>query len=165
MMGKAVQDAINEQIQYELYSAYVYLAMSAYCEEQSLPGFAKWLRFQAQEEVGHAMKLFDHLVERGAHIELRALDAPSGTFASPLDVFEKALAHERHVTERIHRLYELAVREKDYPAQVMLQWFIEEQVEEEQNTGAMVDALKRIGDDGAALVMLDREAGARSSAD
>ena len=165
MMGKAVQDAINEQIQYELYSAYVYLSMSAYCEEQSLPGFAKWLRLQAQEEVGHAMKLFDHLVERGAHVELRAVDAPPDGYASPRDAFEKALAHEQHVTERIHRLYELAVREKDYPAQVMLQWFIEEQVEEEQNTGAMVDALKRIGDDGAALVLLDREAGARSSAD
>ena len=165
MMGKAVQDAINEQITYELYSGYTYLAMSAYFEEQSLPGFAKWMRLQAQEELKHAMRLFDHVAERGGHITLHAVDAPPSNFESPLDVFEKALAHEQHVTQRIHRLYELASKEKDYPAQVMLQWFVEEQVEEEQSVGRVVDALKRIGDDGGALLALDRELGGRSSSD
>ena len=104
MMGKAVQDAINEQIMYELYSGYTYLAMSAYFEEQGLPGFAKWMRLQAQEELKHAMRLFDHVAERGGHITLHAVDAPPASFDSPLDVFEKALAHEQHVTQRIHRL-------------------------------------------------------------
>ncbi|HEX7091238.1 MAG TPA: ferritin [Longimicrobiales bacterium] len=165
MMGKAVQDAINEQITYELYSGYTYLAMSAYFEEQGLPGFAMWMRLQAQEELKHAMRLFDHVAERGGHIALGAVDAPAANFDSPLDVFEKALAHEQHVTQRIHRLYELASKEKDYPAQVMLHWFVEEQVEEEQSVGRVVDALKRIGDDGGALVALDRELGGRSSAD
>ncbi|HEY8468555.1 MAG TPA: ferritin [Longimicrobiales bacterium] len=165
MMGKAVQDAINEQITYELYSGYTYLAMSAYFEEQSLAGFAKWMRLQAQEELKHAMRLFDHVAERGGHITLHAVDAPPSNFESPLDVFEKALAHEQHVTQRIHRLYELASKEKDYPAQVMLQWFVEEQVEEEQSVGRVVDALKRIGDDGGALLALDRELGGRSSSD
>jgi ferritin len=164
-MGKAVQDAINEQIMYELYSGYTYLAMSAYFEEQGLPGFAKWMRLQAQEELKHAMRLFDHVAERGGHITLHAVDAPPASFDSPLDVFEKALAHEQHVTQRIHRLYELASKEKDYPAQVMLHWFVEEQVEEEQSVGHVVDALKRIGDDGGALLALDRELGGRSSAD
>ena len=165
MMGKAVQDAINEQITYELYSGYTYLAMSAYFEEQSLPGFAKWMRLQALEELKHAMRLFDHVAERGGHITLRAVDAPPSDFDSALDVFEKALAHEQNVTQRIHRLYELASTEKDYPAQVMLQWFIEEQVEEEQSVGRVMDALKRIGDDGGALLALDRELGERSSSD
>jgi ferritin len=165
MMGKAVQDAINEQIAYELYSGYTYLAMSAYFEEQSLPGFAKWMRLQALEELKHAMRLFDHVAERGGHITLRAVDAPPSDFDSALDVFEKALAHEQNVTQRIHRLYELASTEKDYPAQVMLQWFIEEQVEEEQSVGRVMDALKRIGDDGGALLALDRELGERSSSD
>src|SRR5690606_30169828 len=96
MMGKAVQDAINEQIMYELYSGYTYLAMSAYFEEQGLPGFAKWMRLQAQEELKHAMRLFDHVAERGGHITLHAVDAPPASFDSPLDVFEKALAHEQH---------------------------------------------------------------------
>jgi len=165
MMGKAVQDAINEQITYELYSGYTYLAMSAYFEEQSLPGFARWMRLQAQEELKHAMRLFDHVAERGGQITLHAVDAPPGNFESPLDAFEKALAHEQHVTQRIHRLYELASKEKDYPAQVMLQWFVAEQVEEEQSVGRVVDALKRIGDDGGALLALDRELGGRSSSD
>ena len=165
MMTKAVQDAINEQIKHELYSAYVYLSMSAWCEAETLPGFAKWLRLQAQEELGHALKLFDHVHERGGRVSLKAVDAPPADFGSPLQVFERALEHERHVTALIHGLYEVAVREKDYPAQVLLQWFIEEQVEEEQNTGQVVESLKRIGGDGAALLVLDRELGARTRAE
>jgi len=157
MLSKAMQDAINEQIKNELYSAYLYLAMSAYCEANSLPGFAHWLRAQSQEEVEHAMKFFDFVNERGGRVVLHAIDQPPVEFESPVEIFEATLEHERKVTAMIHRLFELALEEKDYPAQVMLHWFIDEQVEEESNAGQILDTLNMIGDKGQALVMLNKE--------
>jgi ferritin len=157
MLSKAMQDAINEQIKNELYSAYLYLAMSAYCEANSLSGFAHWLRAQSQEEVEHAMKFFDFVNERGGRVVLHAIDQPPVEFESPVEIFEATLEHERKVTAMIHRLFELALEEKDYPAQVMLHWFIDEQVEEESNAGQILDTLSMIGDKGQALVMLDKE--------
>jgi ferritin len=161
MLGKKLQSAINEQIKHELYSGYLYLAMSAYFEAGNLPGFARWMRLQAAEEQEHALKFFDFVNERGGRVELQAIDQPPVEFQLPLAVFEQVLEHEKKVTGLINKLYELALGEKDYPAQVMLQWFIEEQVEEEANATRIVETLKMVGEKGQALVMLDRQLGAR----
>jgi ferritin len=157
MLSKAMQDAINEQIKNELYSSYLYLAMSAYCEAGNLPGFAHWLRVQSQEEIEHAMKFFGFVNERGGRVVLEAIDKPPVEFESPVKIFEETLNHERKVTAMINSLYERALEEKDYAAQVMLHWFIDEQVEEEANASYILDTLKAVGEKGQALVMLDRE--------
>ena len=157
MLSKAMQDAINEQIKNELYSAYLYLSMAAYSEANNLPGFAHWMRAQSQEEVEHAMKFFEFVNERGGRVVLHAIDQPPADFESPVKIFEETLDHERKVTAMIHSLYELALEEKDYPAQILLHWFIEEQVEEEASAAYILDTLKAIGVKGQALVMLDRE--------
>lgn len=163
MLSKKLQDALNEQLKHELYSAYLYLSMSAHFEAQNLRGFAHWMRVQSQEEVSHAMRIFDFINDRGGRVMLQAIDEPPTDFKSPFDIFQKALAHERKVTGMIHKLYELAVKENDYPAQVMLQWFIEEQVEEERSATEVVEQLKLIGDQGAGLFMLDRQLGERKA--
>jgi len=156
MISQRLQDAFNEQIKNELYSGYLYLSMSAYAEAQSLPGFVHWFRKQAEEEVEHAMKLFDHLADRGGRVVLQAIDAPPTEFESPRDLFAKAYAHEQHVTRLINDLYAVALEEADYAAQTELHWFITEQVEEEKNTGQIVDDLEMAGDRGHVLLMLDR---------
>lgn len=161
MLSQKLQDAINEQIRDELYSAYLYLSMAAYSETANLPGFAHWMRLQGQEEISHAMKFFDYVNERGGRVVLHAIDQPQTEFESPLSIFEMTLEHEQKVTGLIHKLYELALDEKDYPTQVMLQWFIEEQVEEEGSASQILETLKMIGDKGHALVMLDRALGQR----
>jgi ferritin len=163
VLSQKLQDAINEQIKNELYSAYLYLSMAAYSEDASLPGFANWMRLQAQEEVSHAIKFFDFINERGGRVVLHAIDQPPAEFKSPIDLFERTLEHERKVTGMIHQLYELALKENDYPTQVMLHWFIEEQVEEEDSASQILDTLERIGDKGHALVALDRELGRRAA--
>ena len=163
MLSKAMQKAINEQIRDELYSAYLYLSMAAYFETLSLPGFATWMRAQSQEEVSHAMKFFDFVNERGGRVELHEIEKPPVEFESPRGVFEATFEHEQTVTGLIHDLYALALEEKDYPAQVMLHWFIEEQVEEEDSVSQILDTLDRIGDRDQALVMLDRELGQRQT--
>ena len=157
MLGKKMQDAMNEQINKELYSAYLYLSMGAWAESQNLPGFAHWMRVQFKEETGHAVKFFDHIVDRGGRVTLKAIDAPEVEFKSPLAMFEKTLEHEQFVTSLIHNLYALAVKENDYPSQVLLQWYINEQVEEEKHATYIVDTLKAVGEKGQALVMMDRE--------
>jgi ferritin len=165
MLSKAVQDAINEQIKNELYSAYLYLSMSAHFESANLTGFAHWMRLQGQEEVEHAMKFLDFVNERGGRVVLHAIDQPPVEFGLPLAVFEQTLEHERKVTALINRLYELALKENDYPTQVMLHWFIDEQVEEEANASRIVETLKMIGDKAHALLMLDKELGERGDGD
>ncbi len=164
MLSQTLQNALNEQIKYELFSAYVYLAMSAYSENQNLQGFAHWMRVQSQEELGHAMKFFDYINDRNGSVELQAIDQPPGEFQSPLDMFEQALDHERKVTAAIHRLYELAVTENDYPTQTFLQWFIDEQVEEEKAASQIVERLKMSAGNSAALLLIDRELAARDAA-
>jgi ferritin len=161
MISKIMQDAINEQIKHEFYSSYLYLAMSAYFETLNLPGFAQWMRAQSGEEREHAMRLFDFINDRDGSVELQALDQPPSEFKAPLDAFQQALDHERKISELIHQLYALAVKEKDYPAQVHLQWFVNEQVEEEKNATQIVEQLKLAGNDSAALLMLDSSLGAR----
>jgi ferritin len=160
-MNEAVQTALNRQITHELSSAYFYLSASGYCESINLAGFAQWLRRQSQEEVGHAMRLFDFLHDRGSRARLQALAEPAHDFASPLDTFTQALRHEQAVTASIHEAYALAAREQDYPAQVLLQWFISEQVEEEKSVTRIVEELKMIGDNVSALLLLQRDLGSR----
>ena len=156
MLSKKVQDAINEQIKNELYSGYLYLAMSADFESKNLPGFAHWMRMQAEEEQEHALKFFDFVNDRGARVVLQAIDQPPVEWESPLAVFEQTLEHEQKVTGLIYQLYELALEENDYPTQVMLQWFIDEQVEEEKNATEIVETLRLAGEKGQALIMMDR---------
>ncbi|NIV36088.1 MAG: ferritin [Anaerolineae bacterium] len=163
MLSQAMQDAINEQIKNELYSAYLYLSMSAHCESDGMSGCARWMRAQSQEEVEHAMKFFDFVNERGGRVTLHAIDQPPTEFDSLLAIFKETLEHERKVTAMIHGLYQLALEEKDYAAQVMLHWFIEEQVEEESSATQILDTLEMIGDKGHALIMLDRELGKRGA--
>lgn len=162
MISEALRDEINEQIKYELYSAYMYLAMSAWCADRNLSGFAQWMRMQSQEEVAHAMRFYGYLLERGARVELQAIDQPPKDYGTPLAVMEKSLEHEKFVSSRIHGLYELAQKQGDYPAQVMLQWFITEQVEEEASIDAIVQRMKMFGSEGPALLILDTQLGARS---
>jgi ferritin len=161
MLSNAVEKAINDQIKNELYSAYLYLSMSAYLESANLPGMARWMRLQSDEEMAHAMKFFDYVYDRGGRVVLQAIDQPPAEFGSPLDVFEKALAHEQKVTGLINQIYDLAVKENDYPSQIELQWFITEQVEEEKSAGDIVELLKVIGDHGPSVIMVDRQLGAR----
>ena len=163
MLSQRLQDAINGQIQHEFYSAYLYLSMSAHFEAMHLPGCARWMRLQSQEEASHAMKLFDFVLEREGRVALQAIEPPPSKFKSPLNVFQQALEHERKVTGMIHRLYELAAKENDYATQVMLQWFIQEQVEEERTANDIVEQLKMIGDQAAALFILDKDLGARGA--
>jgi len=161
-MKKRVEKAFNDQINEELFSSYVYLAMSAHFEALNWEGFAGWMKHQAQEEMEHAMRLFNHLTRRGGRVALKAIGEPPLDFGTPLDAFEKALAHEQHITGTITALYETALKEKDYPAQLELQWFIQEQVEEEESTGRIVELLKMAGDNNGALLMLDRELAKRA---
>lgn len=163
MITDKLQDAINEQIKYELYSAYMYLAMAAYCSDRNLAGFATWMRMQAQEEVGHAMRFYDFLIERGGRVVLQAVDQPPAEYGTPLEVMEKSLEHERFVTSRIDALYDLALEVSDRPAQVQLQWFITEQVEEENSIDEIVQRMKTFGFDGPALLLLDSQLGSRTS--
>jgi ferritin len=161
MLNQSVQNAMNEQIKNELYSAYFYLAMAAYFESKNFGGFAHWMEMQAKEEQSHAMKLYGFVNERGGRVELQAIDQPPMDFESPLAVFEKVLSHEQLVTSMIHDLYALAVKENDYASQVFLQWFVSEQVEEEANATEIVEQLKMVGDRGHALLMMDRALGHR----
>ncbi len=165
MLSKPMLDAMNDQINAELYSAYLYLAMSAHCAVMNLPGFAGWLRIQGQEEVGHAMRFFEHIVDRGGHPILLAISGPPTKFKGPLDIFEQTLAHEQKVTQRIHKLCSIAAEENDYASQEMLQWFVKEQVEEERSASEVLETLKMVGEQGAALIMLDRQLGARKAGD
>ena len=161
MISKIMQDAINDQIQKELYSSYLYLSMSAYFADRNLSGFAHWMRVQEAEEREHAMKLYDFILERGGKVNLKAIDAPKTEWTSTLEVAEEVAAHEAKVTASIHALYETALKEKDYPAQIMLQWFISEQVEEESNAAEIVANLKLIEKGGTAIYVLDHQLGKR----
>jgi ferritin len=149
-MDQGVQDAVSEQIGQELQAAYFYIAISAHFDRKSLLGFSRWMRLQAQEELGHAMRLFDFMNGRSARVRLDAIEAAPSEFGAPLALFESALANERRVSELIHRLYDLALQKHDHATQLELQWFITEQVEEEKMIGTIVDQLRMAGDNEAA---------------
>lgn len=162
MISTKMQDAINKQIQAEFASAFLYLSMAAYCESKNLKGFAHWLKVQNQEETGHAMKLYEYLLGRGGNVALKAIDAPPAEFGSPAEVFAKVLAHEQQITALINGLYETAQAEKDYATQVFLQWFINEQVEEEASATSILEKLKLLPDKSGALLYIDKELGKRA---
>lgn len=164
-MHHVVREALSEQIGKELYAAYFYLATSAHFDRRSLLGFSKWMRMQAQEELGHAMRLFDFMNGAGATPLLGSIDAPPAEFGKPLSVLEAALEHERQVSSLIHDLYDLAIKNHDHAAQLELQWFITEQVEEERLLGTVVEQVRMAGDNQAAMLILDRELGSRTSAE
>lgn len=161
MVSKKMESALNVQVNRELYSAYLYLAMSAWAETADMKGFAKWLRVQAKEERSHAMKIFDFILEVGGTPDLMAIEAPKHTWKSMLQVFEEVLEHEQKVTGMIHGLVELAVKEKDYASQEMLWWFVKEQVEEEAHAREIVAEITKVGDVPGHLFYLDHHLGKR----
>ncbi|HPS79445.1 MAG TPA: ferritin [Thermoanaerobaculaceae bacterium] len=163
MLTSTMEKALNEQIREEYYSSYLYLAMSAYFESLDLKGMARWMRTQAHEEEGHAMKLFDYVFERGGRVALAAIDAPQATWASPAAAFAAALGHERHITACIHKLAETAAGERDHGSVNFLQWFVKEQVEEEATVEPIARRLEKIGDNMVGLLFTDRELGSRGA--
>jgi ferritin len=164
MMSQAIQDAINQQIHAELLASYSYLAMSVHCDHAHFSGAASWLRLQSQEEYGHAMRLLDFMLARNAKVVLTDLDMPRTEFASLAEVFETAYAQEQAVSSQIDALYEMAFREKAYPAVVQLEWFLTEQVEEEKTCREVVAKLRMVGDDASAILEIDRELASRVKA-
>jgi ferritin len=163
MISKTMQDAMNEQMKHEFYSSYLYLSMSAFCDRANLPGLARWMRAQAQEENKHAMKIFDHLLDRGGKVELQQLGRPPADFTTPRDVFDQAHKHEQQVTASINKVYGLAVDERDFASTAFLDWFVREQVEEEKTSGLLAEQFRMVGEDRPGLLMLDRELGQRKS--
>jgi ferritin len=162
MISKTVEAALNDQIKHEIYSSYLYLSMSAYCEAANLAGAAHWMRTQSREEYGHAMKFYGYVHDQAGRVTLQALAQPPAEWTSLLDLFQQVLDHERKVTTLIQNLYALAFKESDYATQSFLQWFINEQVEEEKNATQIVEQLKMIGHSGQALFMMDRHLAARA---
>ena len=156
MLSKKMEEALNKQVNAELFSSYLYLAMAADFEAKNLPGIAHWLKAQAKEENGHAMKFYEYINDHRGRVTLAAIAAPPAEWATPLAAFEAVLAHEQKVTGLISGLVALAAEEKDNATGVLLQWFVTEQVEEEENADAIVQQLKMIGDKAHALTMLDR---------
>lgn len=162
MINEKLEKAFNDQINKELYSEYLYLSMQAYFERLNLKGFVNWMSVQVQEEHAHALGMFDYLNQRGGTVELEAIDKPETDWASPLAVFEQVLEHEEYVTSRINALMDVAEETKDRAAMSFLNWYLKEQVEEEDNVGNVLATLKLIGDDKKALLMLDKDLAART---
>jgi len=158
MLSKKIESELNKQINAEFYSAYLYLSMSAFLASKNLSGFSNWMKVQFEEEQYHAIKLYQYVLDRGGQVLLDTIDKPKITWENIIDVFEDVLDHERKVTGLINNLVEIAMQEKDHATVNMLQWFIEEQVEEEANVSDLLDQLKLIGGKGSGLFMLDREA-------
>ncbi len=162
MMSKKLQDAMNEQMKNEFFSAYLYQAMAGYFESEDLPGFANWMRIQALEELTHGEKFFNFLCEVGARTNLLPIDGPKNNYKSPLEVLEYSLEHEKFVTASIGKLMTIAKAEGDHATEIFLQWFVTEQVEEEASFGLLTKKLERIGNDGNGLLRLDEELAGRS---
>ncbi len=160
-MTERMEDALNKQLNAELYSAYLYLSMTAWFEAKNLSGFANWMKAQSLEEIGHAMKFYRFINERGGRVKLMPIQGPPTDWKSPVEVFEEGYRHEQHVTQLINELMELAVQEKDHATQIFLQWFVTEQVEEEASFSSILERLKMVGDSPGPLFMMDRELGQR----
>ena len=163
MISKKMEEALNKQINAEVYSAYLYFSMAADFETKNLPGFAQWMYMQAQEEFGHATRFYNYINEQQGKASLTAIDGPPTEWATPLEVFEAAYKHEQHVTSLINDLVALAMEEKDFASNIFLQWFVTEQVEEESNAATIVEELKMVGNSVQGLFMLDRELGQRQA--
>ena len=161
MLNEKIQAALNDQIQAEFFSAYLYLSMASWCEDNNFEGFGNWMRMQAQEEMFHAMKIYDYVNMTGGRVRLQAVDKPQTDWDDAVAAFEGALAHERHMTENINKLVGLCIEEKDFATHAMLQWFVSEQVEEEATVDAILGKLTLMGGAGPGLFMLDQELGSR----
>jgi ferritin len=161
MISKTMEKALIRQVNRELYSAYLYLAMSAYFESAGMKGFAHWMRLQAAEEKAHGMRIYDHIIARGGTVALAEIEAPKASWPSAGKVFEEVLAHEKKVTGMIHDLVELANKEKDHASFEMLQWFVKEQVEEEANASDILGQITTLGDVVGHLFWLDHQLGKR----
>ena len=161
MFSKKLLDAMNEQMKNEFASAYIYLAMAGYFQAEDLPGIANWMRIQAMEELTHGEKFFHFICDAAGRTDLRAIDMPQNSYKSPLDCFKAGLKHENFVTASINNLVNLARKDNNYAAEIFLQWFVTEQVEEEANFSLIIKKLERIGDDGNGLLRLDEELGQR----
>jgi len=162
MIAKKIEDAINGQINKEMYSAYLYLSMASWTEVVGLRGMSTWLKVQYHEEMVHAMKFYEYIIRKGGTVRLTKIETPEYTFDSALSMFEKVLTHEEFVTKSINELVDLAITEKDYASKVLLDWYVNEQVEEEQNVNEIIQTLKMIGDNKAALYLYDKELGTRT---
>ena len=162
MLNKKIEEALNAQINAEMWSAYLYLSMAAFCHTNGNPGMGHWFEVQFQEEQDHAKILFNYVIQRNGKVELKSIKEVPTTWESVLDVFESTLKHEQTVTALINNLFALTTQENDYATQSMLKWFIDEQVEEEENATNIIDNLKMIKDNGYGLYMLDKELGART---
>ncbi len=163
MLSKKVQKALNEQLNAELYSAYLYLSMNAFFKTVNLDGFANWMYAQTQEELTHAMKFYEFINQRGGRVVLTEIEAPPTEWDSFRTVFEETLKHEQKVTTLINALVETALEERDHATNIFLQWFVTEQIEEEENVGNVLEQLKLIGEDKGALFMMDRELSKRKT--
>lgn len=161
MLEEKIQNALNSQLNAELYSAYLYMAMNAYFESIDLGGFANWMRIQAQEEVSHGMKFHDYIIQRGGRVILDEIEKPQTEWESPLEVFEHVYAHEQKVTGLINDLVNLAIEEKDHATNNFLQWFVAEQVEEEESSSGVLQKVKLAVGDSGSLFMLNNELGQR----
>ncbi|MBC7081040.1 MAG: ferritin [Thermoplasmatales archaeon] len=155
MIPERVLKMLNNQINAEFYSAYLYLSMSNYYEGMNLKGFAKWMKIQAKEELGHAMKIYEYVIERGEKVKLMKIESPPSEWSSPLNAFEEAYAHEVKITKMINNIYAVAMEEKDFATVSMLKWFIDEQVEEEASTNEIVQKIKLAGEE--RLFLIDKE--------
>ena len=164
MLSNRVQEALNKQVNAELFSSYLYLSMSAYLEEANFRGMAQWMRVQSEEETTHGMKIYDYIIERGGRVTLTQIDSPKTEWSSPLEVFEEAYAHEQKVTALINGLVDVATEEKDHATRNFLGWFVDEQVEEEANASEIVEHLLRVGEKGVGLYMIDQKLGQRAPA-
>ena len=165
MISQKLQDAINEQINSEFYAAHLYLSMATYCDTLSLGGFAHWMKLQYEEEQSHALKLYDFLTDRGGRAVLQAIEQPPVEFESVTSIMQLALEQEKMVTAKIDTLYELALDERDYSAHVLLEWFVDEQVEEEKSLAEIIDHLNMVGNDGTGILLLDSRLAARSGSE
>jgi ferritin len=161
LIAEKMQDALNDQINAELYSEYIYLSMATYFHDENMDGMAQWMKAQAAEERAHAMKIFDHIIERGGRVKLKAIKEPPIEWDSCLAAWRAAYEHEMYITGRINSLVDLASQEDDKPTWAMLQWFVTEQVEEEEQTSKVVHLLEKIGDSSNGLAMLDRQLASR----
>ncbi len=161
MLQEEILEKLNQQINNELYAAYIYQAMGAQFEAEGLEGFASWMDLQTQEELEHARKIYDYVNERGGRVELRAVDKPPKDFGTPLEAFQAALEHEEMVTGKINELMSLARKHQDYATESFLQWFVDEQVEEEESVNAIIDKLEMIGDASSGIYILNNELGRR----
>jgi ferritin len=164
MLNKKIEEAFNKHLNEELYSAYLYLSMSTYFEAENLKGMANWMRLQAQEEMGHALRFYNFIFARDGRVTLTEIRTPKTNWKSPLDAFEDAYSHECKISSLINGLVDLAIKENDHPANTFLQWFVNEQIEEEAGVKEIVDKLKFAGDNKVTLFMLDNQLGQRAVA-